>query len=137
MSHISKIELLINDLQCLKMACERMGLQFRENQKTYNWYGKWASNEPIPQGLTPGKCNHAIHVPNASYEVGVIKQDGENYSLHADMWPGGGLAPIIGENAALLKQAYAIERVKKDARQKRMRIHEVPTETGIRLTLSR
>lgn len=136
MSHISKIELIINDLQCLKSACGRMGLEFRENQKTYRWYGKWIGSEPIPQGLVPGKCTHAIHVPNAQYEVGVIQQDEKTYSLHGDFWPSGGLEPIIGKNAGLLKQAYAIERVRKEARQKRMRIQEIPTDAGIRLTLS-
>ena len=75
-------------------------------------------------------------MPNAQYEVGVIRQDDKNYSLHADMWPGGGLEPIIGKDAGLLKQSYAIERIRKDARQKRMRVQEIPTETGIRLTLS-
>ena len=136
MSHISKIELVINDLQCLKMACNRMGLEFRENQKSYRWYGKWIGNEPIPQGLIPGECDHAIHVPNAQYEVGIICQEANNYSLHADMYFGGGLEPIIGKDAGLLKQAYGIERVYKESRQKRMRIQEIPTETGIRLTLS-
>ena len=136
MSHISKIELIINDLSTLKTACSRLNLEFRENQKTYRWYGKWISNEPIPQGLTPGKCDHAIHVPNAAYEVGVIKQDDTNYSLHADMYLGGGLEPIIGYNAGILKQAYAVSRIRQEARQKRMRVQEIPTETGIRLTLS-
>ena len=124
MSHISKIELVINDLQCLKMACGRMNLEFREGQKTYRWYGP------------PGKCDHAIHVPNASYEVGVIQDDNANYTLQYDAWPAGGLVPVIGENAGLLKQAYAIERVRKDGKQKRMRIQETQTETGVRLTLS-
>ena len=136
MSHISKIELVINDLQCLKSACGRMNLEFRENQKTYRWYGTWIGNEPIPQGLQPGKCDHAIHVPNAGYEVGVIRQDEKTYFLHADMWPGGGLEPIIGKDAGLLKQAYAIERIYKESRQKRMRVQEVPIESGVRLTLS-
>jgi hypothetical protein len=135
-SHISKIELIINDLSSLKAACSRMNLEFRENQKTYRWYGKWIGNEPIPQGLVPGRCDHAIHVPNAAYEVGVIKQDDANYSLHADMFSGGGLEPIIGKDAGLLKQAYTIARVRKEAHQKRMRINEIQTDTGIRLTLS-
>ena len=135
MSHISKIELIISDLPSLKAACSRMGLDFRENQKTYRWYGKWISKEPIPQGLIPGHCDHAIHSHNASYEVGVIRKD-DSYSLHADMWPGGGLEPVIGKDAGLLKQAYGVERVRKEARQKRMHVREISTETGIRLTLT-
>lgn len=136
MSHISRIELVINDLSCLKAACSRMGLEFREHQKSYRWYGKWIGKEPVPENLVPGKCDHVIHVPNASYEVGVIRQPDGTFALHADMWPGGGLAPIIGENAGLLQQAYGIERVRQEAKQKRMRVLETPTESGIRLTLS-
>lgn len=136
MSHVSKIELVINDLATLKAACSRMGLTFLENQTTYKWYGSWASLEPRPEGMTPGRCHHAIRVPQARYEVGVIRQEDQTYMLHADMWPGGGLEPIIGKNAGLLKQAYAVERVRKEARQKRMRVHEQVTDTGIRLILT-
>ena len=41
MSHIAKIELEITDPDTLKLACERLGLQFMENQTTYSWYGTW------------------------------------------------------------------------------------------------
>lgn len=39
MSHVSHIQLRIFDLAALKRACTRMGFQFVENQKTYEWYG--------------------------------------------------------------------------------------------------
>ena len=136
MSHIAKLELVINDLATLQAACKRLGLEFCEGQTSYRWYGVWASRSPVPQNFIPGKCHHAIRVPRASYEVGVIQQDAKTFTLHADMWPGGGLEPVIGKDAGLLKQAYAIERVYKEARQKRMRVHECITDTGIRLTLT-
>ena len=63
MSHIAKIELEINDPENLKLACERLGLQFIENQKTYKWYGSWVGDSPLPDGITLsdlGKCDHAI-----------------------------------------------------------------------------
>ena len=74
MSHISKIELVIKDLEALKTACKRMGFEFREGQKTYQWYGRWVGDSPMPEGVTEeelGKCNHAIHVPGAKYEIGL------------------------------------------------------------------
>lgn len=37
MSHVSQIELEINDLSILKQACQRLGLEFCENQTTYKW----------------------------------------------------------------------------------------------------
>ena len=40
LSHISKIELEIRDLQSLKDACKKLGFQFMNGQKHYQWYGK-------------------------------------------------------------------------------------------------
>ena len=74
MSHISKIELEIRDLDSLKTACERLGFQFMKNQKHYRWYGKWVGNQPLPDGISEedlGKCTHAIHIPAALFEIGV------------------------------------------------------------------
>lgn len=34
MSHISKIELVVNDLAALKEACQNLGFEFREGQRT-------------------------------------------------------------------------------------------------------
>ncbi len=71
MSHISKIELEIKDLEALKQACERLGFHFMENQKRYIWYGKWISQEPLPEGITEeqlGHCTHAIHVPVLTFK---------------------------------------------------------------------
>ena len=78
LSHISKIELEIKDLEALKKACNHLGFQFRENQKHYLWYGKWVGTQPLPEGITEenelGKCDHAVHIPSASFEVGVVRK---------------------------------------------------------------
>ena len=66
MSHISKIELEITDPETLKLACERLGLNFIENQTIYKWYGTWVGDTPLPEGISIddlGKCHHAIRVP--------------------------------------------------------------------------
>ncbi len=39
MSHVATIEIQIKDLAALKQAAKDLGLEFRENQKTYRWYG--------------------------------------------------------------------------------------------------
>jgi hypothetical protein len=137
MSHIAKIELEINDPETLKLACERLGLQFMENQTTYKWYGSWVGDTPLPEGITIdqlGKCNHAIRVPGAQYEIGIIQRD-RKYLLLWDFWYRGGLEEKLGKNAGRLKQAYAIERVRKEARIKGHRICEQKTNQGIRLVL--
>ena len=60
MSHISKIELEVNDLNTLDSACTRLGLALVKGQKNFKWFGKKA-----------GDCDHAIRVPEAEYEIGI------------------------------------------------------------------
>ena len=138
MSHISKIELEIRDLQSLKNACKKLGFQFMEGQKRYQWYGKWVGNQPLPQGISEedlGKCDHAIRVPAAVFEIGVVRR-GNGYILLWDSWIGGGLQKHIGKEAEILKQTYAVESVKREARKKGYRLTEKKMKHGIRLSLS-
>ena len=71
MSHISKIELEINDLGMLGQACKGLGMELVRNQKAFKWYGE------------DSQCDHAIKVPEASYEIGVVK-NGNRYELQCD-----------------------------------------------------
>ncbi len=138
MSHISKIELEIRDLESLKQACKKLGFQFMENQKHYTWYGKWVGNQPLPDGISEedlGKCKHAIHVPAAVFEIGVVQRDNA-YILLWDSWIGGGLQKQIGKDAGILRQAYAIASVKKESRRKGYRITEKRMKKGVRLSLT-
>lgn len=138
MSHIAKIELEINDLEALKSACKALGFYFMENQNTYKWYGKWVEDTPLPEGVQIedlGKCTHAIDVPAAVFEIGVV-QNGSKYHLLWDYWIGGGLEKHIGKNACKLKQAYTIERIRKSARAKGYLIHENRINNGIRMALT-
>jgi hypothetical protein len=140
LSHISTIELEITDLDALKDACQRLGFEFQENKHTFAWYGYWVGKYPLPEGMTPedlGRCNHAIQVPGAEYEVGVIKRD-HHYILFWDSWRAGGLEKesALGKGAKRLKQAYAIERIKNEARKKNFRLHEKKIDQGVRLTLT-
>lgn len=138
MSHISRIELDIKDLQSLKEACKRLGFEFCQNQQSYQWYGRWVGDSPLPEGITEdqlGKCDHAIKVPGAQYEVGVVR-NGHSFILLYDEWVKGGLKTKLGVNAGLLKQAYTIETLRKEARQKNYRFHETKMKKQIRVTLT-
>ena len=120
MSHVSRIELEINSLEDLKQACKRLQLKFMENQKFYKWYGRYVGDAPLPEGITVddlGKCDHAIKVPGAIYEIGIVHKNNK-YILLWDTWHAGKLEEKLGKNAGLLKQAYAIERVRKEAKKK-------------------
>ena len=139
MSHISKIEMVITDLSDLKKACTKLGFTFREDQNSYRWYGRLVTPDkhPVPEGLTEadlGKCDHAISVPEAEYEIGVVKRNGK-YHLLLDYWDSR-LRNAVGDNGARLKQAYAVERILSEAKRRNMRATQIRTEQGIRLTLS-
>ena len=122
MSHISKIELEVKDLGTLRQACNRLGLNMIEAQKTFKWYGQ-----------EDGSSDHAIQVPGATYEIGVVKT-GNAFELRCDYWDSA-IGKAIGQNGGLLKQAYAVERTKTEARRKGYSIIEKKTDSGIQLNV--
>jgi len=120
MSHVSKIELEVKDLGTLKQACNRLGLKMLEGKQTFKWFGQ-----------EEGRCDHAITVPGASYEIGVVKA-GDSFELQCDYWDSA-IGKAIGQNGGLLKKAYAVERTKTEARRKGYTVIEQQTDSGVRL----
>jgi len=117
MSHISKIELEVKDLFVLKAACQRLGLCFLQGKKEFRWYGKSA------------RCDHAIRVPGAEYEIGVQSLNGK-YELQCDYYDPN-IGKAIGANGGLLKQAYAVEKTRAEARRKGYTVIEKKLEDRI------
>lgn len=139
MSHVSHIQLKIFDLSAIRRACQRLGFTFMENQKTYEWYGRLVQPEryPLPEGITEadlGRCDHAIKIPGARYEIGVVKRNG-SYMLLCDYWDNK-LKQAVGENGGLLKQAYGVEVIKEAVRKKRYSYSEKQVNSGIELTIT-
>ena len=137
MSHIVSISVEMTDLIAVKAACKRLGWEFKEGQSTYAWYGRSVGDYPLPAGMTKddlGKCNHAVGVPGASYEVG-LRKHGNNWVPVWDFWCSGGLKEDTGKRFAA---AYAAEKAKIEARKKGYRVaSETIKEDGtIRLTLT-
>jgi hypothetical protein len=120
MSHISKIELEVKDLGTLGQACRRLGLELIKGQRTFKWFG-----------AEDGKCDHAIKVPGSTYEIGVLKVD-NGFGLQCDYYDPA-IGKAVGQNGGLLKQAYAVERTKVEARRKGYTVIEKATPQGIRL----
>ncbi|MBF0232833.1 MAG: DUF1257 domain-containing protein [Desulfamplus sp.] len=116
MSHIAKIELEVTDIESLSRACQRMGLNFVQGKTTFKWY--YGVNQ----------CDHAIIIPGANYEIGIIFKDGK-YELETDFWDQG-ITVAIGKNGGLLKQRYAVERTKAEAIRKGYRVIEKQTENN-------
>ena len=115
MSHVTVIDMEIKDLECLRQAAADLGLEFREGQTTFKWWGRNAGDYPLPEGFTAedmGKCDHALAVkgkPNA-YQVGVVKRrDGKaGFVLMWDFYGGGqGLQDVVGPGCSKLCQKYS------------------------------
>lgn len=110
MSHISRVKQQIADLDALKAAARRCGVEFRENQRTRKWY--YASKA--------GECDHAIGIAGNSnaYEIGVRRQADGTYALDADFFAGGfGLEDRVGAGASNLVKFYHLEAAKIKARR--------------------
>ncbi|OGQ85257.1 MAG: hypothetical protein A2464_07370 [Deltaproteobacteria bacterium RIFOXYC2_FULL_48_10] len=119
MSHLARIELEVTDLESLCRACRHIGLTLVKGKTTFKWYN----------GDSP--CDHAIEVPGAGYEIGLVFNNGK-YELQTDFWDKG-IEAAIGKNGGLLKQRYAVERTRTEARRKGYRVIEQQTDNGIRL----
>ncbi|MCG8684056.1 MAG: DUF1257 domain-containing protein [Desulfobacterales bacterium] len=119
MSHISKIELEVTDLESLSKACQHLGINLVRDKKTYRWYGG------------EGECDHAITIPGAGFEIGLVLTKGR-YDLLTDFFDTT-IETAIGKEGGLLKQRYAVERTKAEAKRKGYRVVERQTDRGVRL----
>jgi hypothetical protein len=122
MSHVTDVKLKIRDLDALKAAAEECGLELREDQKTFAWWGNFVGDSNQYGEMTPdkmGKCDHALRIPGTNprngsagpWEIGVFKSaDGDGYGLAFDTYGGAGrqLLDKVGPNADKLRQAYAV-----------------------------
>ena len=139
MSHIARIEIEIRDLQALREACGQLGFIFCDYQNRYRWWGKYEGDYPLPEGISEeqlGKCDHAIQVPGADYEIGVVKHGGK-YVLLWDFYSSGGLDRVLGTNAAPLKRAYAIAATTRQAKSRGYQVLQKKTQAGLRLVLTK
>ncbi len=135
MSHVSRVDIIINDLDCLVKACKDLGFELRES-KTYRWYGRWVGDTPLPPGATVedlGKCDYEIVVPGARYSIGV-KKIGKGYVMEYDYWSPGGLPQTLGKQ---IKTHYNKHKVTKEAKKRGWRIREEKTNGKIKLRLSK
>ena len=131
MSHVTTIEMKESyDIQSLKRMCLDKGWEWKEGQRTHRWYGQHVGDYPMPAGFTKedmGRCDHAIRVPGASYEIGVVNKNGE-WKLLWDFYSSGGLQRVLGKNAGVLKQAYGMAKTKVTAAKYRKRCYQRPAQ---------
>lgn len=146
MSHIETASVAISDIQALKNACARLGVEFLD-QKTYTWYGVSVGDYPVPEGLSKadlGKCDYAIRVPGVSYEVGVVaNKKAPGFTLAYDFWgsdtQGRGLQKKFcnelpngqfSKGMEKLVDRYSMEVLKRQAARKGFRSQEIVAPDG-------
>lgn len=123
MSHVISCKIRVRDLEAMKLAAAECGLEFREGQQTYKWYGRWVGDYKMPAGMTKeqlGKCDHALSVVGNSgaYEIGLVQTEDGEYQLLYDFWSGGyGLEQKVGKRCEKLMQAYSCHAAKRKAVQ--------------------
>jgi hypothetical protein len=155
MSHVASVDLLIHDLDALKTACQELGLEFREGQGRYKWYGHHVGDYPLPAGFKEkdlGTCEHAAGVPgNAkAYEIGLKRYPlgtkktvkladgstqevdvGGTWAMLFDFWQGGyGLMEKVGQNCDLLTQRYAVIVAERQAKRQGFHVQRKQQENG-------
>ena len=132
MSHISTVKVQVKSLEALKLACARLGLEFREGSQTYQWFGEYLEDTKLPEGAKLedlGKCLHEIKVPGATYSIGVVQQ-GDHYQLLWDSWSPGGLERALGQGAGRLVQAYSVEAARLSAQAQGYSVWEEAVADG-------
>lgn len=130
MSHVESVDVTVTDLDAVKAACKRLGVDFIQGKKTYNWFGQHVGDYPLPKGMTEeelGKCDHVVKVPGVNYEIGLVKKkDGKGYTLAYDFWgsskngghDGGQLKARFGDKLQKFVDAYSVEALKRQALKK-------------------
>ena len=133
MSHIATVEVEFKDLDALAKACQRCGVELKQDQKYFKWF----------EGRVD-RCDAAIVHPNPNaFQVGVIKTD-KGLKLQYDPYcKGYGMQDAIAfedniEGIGKLQQAYAIEVARKQAKKQGFAVKEQLLKDGrVKLTLSR
>lgn len=133
MSHVTILNIEVKKLKALKKACTRLGLIWKEDVKTYRWFGRFMGDYPLPKGFKVsdlGHCTHAIQVPEADYEIGVVVRENGEIQLLWDFWHAGGLEAELGQGGWKLEQAYIIEESKMEAEINGHSYQEQTNENG-------
>lgn len=137
MSHVRTSPVCIQPdpfaIACLKAAVGKIkGLHWKENQKTFKWYGSWVNDydqadAAYKLGIDTkdyGKCEHAISVDGSGYEIGLMKRkDGKGYSIVWDFFgTGRHIEEVIGKGAEKLLVAFDKEYVTRFANMENMNL---------------
>jgi hypothetical protein len=125
MSHMSKIELIIKDAEVLKKACLHLNMQYSCDTAKFRQRGCEVEERALA----------VITVLGLKPVISVVPEGGA-FALRSLVSVHGTDLERMTEAVGQIKQRYAVEHVLAEARNKRMRIQETVTETGVRLVLT-
>lgn len=109
MSHFTKVATKINDIKALENALSAMGLKLQHN---------------IPCRYFGGtKVKENVAKLSGMYDVAFFKNSDGTYSIDADFF-NGYVENEIGIRGSTLMRQYTIEKLKIEARKKRLSIHD-------------
>jgi hypothetical protein len=108
-SHISKVQIVVSDLDVLAVACEDCGVELDRTRRKFRAYGGKMES-----------CEAAIVLPGShGFEVGVYRcrvtedgrviedAEGDRWSLKFDNWPyGNDILSHVGKDCGTLLQRY-------------------------------
>lgn len=121
MSHVATVaDVTIKSIPAIQKACKELGLEFREGQKKFKWFGRWvndysAQDAAYKNGIKPedyGNCEHAIGVlgNKTAYEIGLMKHADGGWKMVYDNYNGGyGLEKLAGKKCSRLVDEYSKE----------------------------
>lgn len=125
MSHVVSIKTVLTDIEAIKRTCKELGLTFKENQKTYAWWGSSVGDYPLPEGFTKeqlGHCEHAIGIPGTTWEIGLAQPTGQKGLRMLFDFFGSKGTPILqavgGQNADKFTQLYAVHKATLEAKKR-------------------
>ncbi len=131
MSHVTKVNLKVRDLDALDEACDKLGLELERGKRNFAWWGTFQYDSTPPAGRDPktyGTCDHAIRVKgdtphngsSGPWEIGVVPAlDGDGFDLLYDEFGSAGrrLTERVGVKANALRKEYAFATAESKAKK--------------------
>lgn len=145
MSHVvAHPNICFSDFDAIRSACDELGLEFREGQKTWKYWGSWANdyhqeNAAYKHGIDPkdyGKGMHAISVKGdkEAYEIGLVpnpKGDGSwmpVYDFYGEY--GKRIQSKAGKDLEKLNSKYAEHAITNQAKKQGHAVRKVVAPNG-------
>ena len=122
MSHFTKIQTQVKDIEALRTACAELGLELLDK----------AQARGFGDNCHPG--DHVIRL-RGPYDIALSRQPDGNYVLITDWWDGH-VEKEVGKNFGRLLQLYGVHKATREARKRGLSVQRKLLNNGnIRLSI--